>query len=591
MIKFDLFLLMNSLPTKGCPLFTTGSLNNLNRLSLSINDILIITILIINIVKTKIEVDNVDYIMKKVFLGLLFVLTGVLLLLPVLDTTNVYGVDELPNEPIVKLGNEVLFSEDYYHLVRNKDVGLITNQTGINSKGESTVDVLAEDDDVNLKALYTPEHGLDGVARAGEYVESYTHEELDIPVYSLYGATREPTEEMLEEVEVLLFDIQDIGARTYTYISTLNYSMVAGEKYDTPVIILDRPNILGGITVEGPVLEEEFISFVGVDKLPKAHGMTVGEITKFFNREINADIEVVPMSGYQRNMIFQDTGLPWQQTSPNIPEFDSSFKYMATGLGEGTGVYQSDYFNWIGGNGLDAEEFAQALNDSDLKGVEFEPEYKGEAGGVNLNIYDYHRFNPARTGIHALTNAFKLGDFQVPKSDLENNYVVMFDKIMGTDKIGKWLDEGLAPEEIESNYSGTLEEFKEKREQYLLDKYEVEVMVRVDDAPISFDSEPYIDDNDRLMVPLRAISEALGAQVGWDESSRRVTIIKENDEINFTIDDSTAYLNGEAKEMDTNPVIRNDRTMLPARYVSEYLGADVDWLEDWEIVNIDLNLR
>ncbi len=517
-----------------------------------------------------------------------------LILIITLATLSYYGnhngeqIHGIEN-PTVKPGNEVLFSK-FYHLVEDKRVGLVTNQTGINSRGKSTVDALTEDGNINLTAIYTPEHGLDGKAIAGEYVESYTHEQLDIPVYSLYGRTREPTREMLEDIDVLLFDIQDIGARTYTYISTLNYCMIAGEKYDTPVVVLDRPNILGGITVEGPVLEDKFISFVGVDKLPKAHGMTVGELAKFFNRDINADIEVVPMKGYQRNMIFQDTGLPWKQTSPNIPELDSSFKYMATGLGQGTGVYQSDVFNWIGGNGINASEFADVLNESDLEGVEFVPENKNSAGGVRLRITDYHRFNPARTGIYALAYAFKLGDFVAPKSDFnndKNDHIVMFDKIMGTDKIGKWLDNGLSPEEIVDRYSPSLKEFKEQREKYLIDDYDANIMVRVFNSPIKFDSSPYIDDNDRLMVPLRAITESLGASVSWDKDSRMVTVIKDNDEVNFMIGISTAYVNGEAFEMDTTPVIRNERTMLPVRYVSEYIGADVDWNEEWKIVNIE----
>ena len=492
--------------------------------------------------------------------------------------------------PMVELGNEVLFSNDYYHLVEGKKVGLVTNQTGITSEGKSTIDVLSEDEGINLTALYTPEHGLDGKASAGEYVESYTHEDLDIPVYSLYGSTREPTEEMLEDVDVLLFDIQDIGARTYTYISTLNYCMVAGEKYDTPVIVLDRPNILGGVTVEGPVLEEKFKSFVGVDKLPKAHGMTVGEIAKYFNRNIDAQIEIVPMKGYQRNMVFQDTGLPWQQTSPNIPELDSSYKYMATGLGQGTGVYQADYFHWIGGSGLDASKFAETLNNSGLEGVEFSPEYKGSAGGVKLNITDYHRFNPARSGIYALTYAFQLGEFDVPKSSFNDNGsddIVMFDKIMGTDKVGNWLEEGLSPEEIESEYTDSLNDFKEKRENYLIDKYDAQIMVRLNETPLMFDTDPYIDNNNRLLVPVRRITEALGASVKWDDEDRTVTINKDDDEVTFTIDSYDVYVNNELTTMDTRPVINNMRTMIPVRYVSEYFGADVEWNGKWQIVNIE----
>ncbi|HHX50520.1 MAG TPA: DUF1343 domain-containing protein, partial [Clostridia bacterium] len=177
------------------------------------------------------------------------------------------------SQPKVKLGNEVLLSQ-YHHLIEGKKVGLVTNQTGIDSRGRSLVDILAGDPTINLVSLYSPEHGLDGLAKAGEYVESYTHQELGIPVYSLYGATRMPTEKMLSGIDVLLFDIQDIGARSYTYMSTLNYCLVACQKYSKSLMVLDRPNPVGGLTVEGPVLEDPFISFVGVDNLPMAHGMT-----------------------------------------------------------------------------------------------------------------------------------------------------------------------------------------------------------------------------------------------------------------------------------------------------------------------------
>ena len=377
------------------------------------------------------------------------------------------GLDE---EQIVEefmLGSEVLFAEKL-DLIRGKKVGLVTNQSGVNLKGESTAFLLEETEDVELAALYGPEHGIDGTAAAGEYVESYTHEELGIPVYSLYGQTRMPTEEMLEDIDVLLYDVQDIGARTYTYISTLNYCMIAAEKYDVPVIVLDRPNPLGGLIVDGPVLEERFKSFVGVDILPKAHGMTVGELALYFNRDIGVDLTVISMKGYSREMLFKDLGLVWVQTSPNIPDLEAVYGYMVTGLGENTGVYQADQFRWVGGRGLDAEAYADLLNNTDLDGIEFIPEYRDEAGGVRLIITDPHQFNPARTGIYALTYAIQLGDFNIPKS---NETIDMFDLIMGTDKMGQYLEEALSPQEIEEKFAPAIEEFKEIRKEYLLPQY------------------------------------------------------------------------------------------------------------------------
>lgn len=363
-----------------------------------------------------------------------------------------------------RLGNEVLMSK-YHYLIEGKRVGLVTNQSGVTSRGESMINVLAGDSSTRLTALYAPEHGLDGAAKAGEYVKSYTHPGLGIPVFSLYGETRMPTEEMLNYIDVLVYDLQDIGARTYTYISTLNYCMTAAQKYNKRVIVLDRPNPLGGETVDGPVLEDPFKSFVGVDNLPMAHGMTAGELAKFFNRKIGADLKVVPMEGYTRKMNFCDTGLPWVQTSPNIPDLDSVFGYMATGLGEGTGVYQDDKFKWIGGKGIDSQTFAALLNRAGLPGVTFIPETRGTAGGVRLKILDHRAFNPARTGIYALSFAHSLNNFVVPKS---GQTIVMFDKVMGTDKIGQYLEQGLTPRQIEANYAPALNRFKEERKNFLI---------------------------------------------------------------------------------------------------------------------------
>jgi uncharacterized protein YbbC (DUF1343 family) len=279
-----------------------------------------------------------------------------------------------------------------------------------------------------------------------------------------------PTQAMLQGIDLLLFDIQDIGARSYTYMSTLQYCVVAAKKYNKPLIVLDRPNPLGGMIVEGPVLENPFKSFMGVDNLPMAHGMTAGELAIFFNRHIWAKLTIVPMESYHRVMVFLDTGLPFVQTSPNIPDLNSLYGYMVTGLGGGTGVFQAEKFNWVGGKGLDAVRFAEMLNGSALPGVLFTPEVRGTAGGVRLEIRDPYSFNPAKTGIYALAYAFMLGDFKVPKSTPDN--VVMFDKVMGTDKIGRYLEEGLTPQQIVANYTPALQRFKQEREHYLLPQYD-----------------------------------------------------------------------------------------------------------------------
>lgn len=375
----------------------------------------------------------------------------------------------VPAEEEFKLGSEVLMEKER-HLLNNKQVGLITNQSGVNSRGESTISLFSEAADIDLAALYAPEHGLDGTALAGEYVESYFHEALAIPVYSLYGRNRMPSPEMLKAIDILVYDIQDIGARSYTYISTLNYCMVAARENKLPLVVLDRPNPLGGLIVDGPMLEERYKSFVGIDLLPMAHGMTVGELALFFNRNIGADLSVVSMEGYDRTMIYQDTGLAWVQTSPNIPDLEAVFGYLATGQGEGTGVFQADQFKWVGGRGLDAKIYASALNSAPLAGVEFIPDTRGEAGGVRLKINDFYKFNPARTGLYTLAYAFALGEFLIPKSSSDS--IVMFDKIMGTSAIGRYLEEGLSPQEIEERLSADIERFKEERIKYLLPQYD-----------------------------------------------------------------------------------------------------------------------
>jgi len=274
-------------------------------------------------------------------------------------------------------------------------------------------------------------------------------------------------------------------------MSTLQYCLVAAEKYKKPLIVLDRPNPLGGLIAEGPVLEDSFKSFMGVDNLPMAHGMTAGELARFFNRNIGAVLTVIPMEGYNRAMTFYDTGLSFVQTSPNIPDLVSAYGYMATGLGEGTGVFQAEKFRWIGGKGLDSVRFAELLNGAGLPGVFFVPEERGTAGGVYLDIRDPYSFNPAKSGIYALVYAFMLGDFLVPKST--STEVVMFDKIMGTDKIGRYLEEGLTPQQIEASYTPELLRFKLEREHYLFPQYGTGTSEMISEPPPSEDLRLFID--------------------------------------------------------------------------------------------------
>ncbi|MCM8760203.1 MAG: DUF1343 domain-containing protein, partial [Candidatus Omnitrophica bacterium] len=217
----------------------------------------------------------------------------------------------------VRVGIDILAEQ--HTILKGKKVGLITNQTGLSSKFVSSTDINSQLPDVKLVALFGPEHGFKG-GRMGTILED--GKEKDIKVFSLYGNTRRPTPGMLKGIDMLIFDIQDIGARSYTYISTMRYCMEEAAKYDIEFLVLDRPNPLGGLLVDGPLLDKNFESFVGSAPIPYVHGMTIGEIALFINKElnINCKLTVIKMDGWKREMLWEDTGLPWTPTSPHIPE-------------------------------------------------------------------------------------------------------------------------------------------------------------------------------------------------------------------------------------------------------------------------------
>ena len=303
-----------------------------------------------------------------------------------------------------------------------KRVGLITNATGMNSNFESSVDVLKAK--TNLVALYSPEHGIRGAVTAGDKVNSQTDPKTGLPVYSLYGETKKPTPEMLENVDVVAFDIQDIGARSYTYIYTMAYAMQAAKEQGKTFVVFDRPNPVGGIEVEGGLIKPGFESFIGMYPIPVRHGMTVGELAKLFNKEfaIGCDLKVIEMTGWKREMYFDETGLPWVMTSPNIPTPDTALVYPATGIFGGTtvseGVGTTRPFDFVGAAWLDAEAFAARLNAQKLPGVIFRTAYfvprfgsfSGQnCGGVQLHITDRKAFRPVRTALALLYAVQDLG--------------------------------------------------------------------------------------------------------------------------------------------------------------------------------------
>lgn len=276
----------------------------------------------------------------------------------------------------VKPGIDRFFEEEYSNIVRKKKVGLITNHTGVDSNLRSTLSLFKEK--CQLVAVFTPEHGFFGSERAAHEVKDTKVDTLKI--HSLHGKTRRPTEEMLQDIDILVYDIQEIGCRSYTYASTLFYVMEEAAKKNIPVIVLDRPNPLGGIIVDGPMLHEKWRSFLGYINVPYCHGMTIGELARFFNSEYNihCTLNVVPMKGWKRTMIYADTGLPWIPTSPYIPESDTPFFYASTGiLGSlnvvNIGIGYTLPFKVVGAPWIDAEDFAAKLNAQRLPGVTFIP--------------------------------------------------------------------------------------------------------------------------------------------------------------------------------------------------------------------------
>lgn len=314
------------------------------------------------------------------------------------------------NAEHVQLGIDRFFQEEYAASLKGKRVGLITNHTGVDRKLKRTIDLFHEHKEFKFAAIFTPEHGLNGEARKGEHVENGKTLIHGVPVFSLHGQTRRPTKEMLKKVDVLVFDIQEIGCRSYTYASTLFYAMEEAAKARLPVIVLDRPNPMNGIVVDGPMLKDEWRSFLGYINVPYCHGMTIGELARFFNAEykINCQLTVVPMRGWKRSMTFKETGLPWIPTSPYIPEPDTPFYYASTGILGAIGIVNIGIgytlpFKVIGAPWIDREKFAAKLNGQKLPGVTFLPfSYRPfyglckeqECHGVKIVITDHNLYKP-----------------------------------------------------------------------------------------------------------------------------------------------------------------------------------------------------
>lgn len=326
----------------------------------------------------------------------------------------------------VKLGIDNL--DTYAQVFQGKRVGLITNQTGMNSQFQSSIDVLKEK--TNLTALYSPEHGIRGHVPAGAGVDTYVDERTGVPVYSLYGKTKRPTAEMLAEVDILAFDMQDIGARFYTYMNTMAYAMQSAKEQGKVFVVFDRPNPTGGRVAEGNLVQPGYESFISLYPIPARHGLTIGEMARVMNEEfgIGCQLIVIEMQGWKRGMHFADTGLPWVMTSPNIPTPDTALVYSGTGIFGGTNVSEglgtTRPFELIGAPWLDGDVLARQMEGMGLPGVRFRPayftprgdvKYQGQlCGGVQIHVIDRSSYLAVTTGLQLLKaiEAMSAGKFR-----------------------------------------------------------------------------------------------------------------------------------------------------------------------------------
>jgi uncharacterized protein YbbC (DUF1343 family) len=377
--------------------------------------------------------------------------------------------------PKVTLGDDLFLRETWREL-RGRAVGIVTNPSGVLSSGQALVDAVHANPEISVKALFGPEHGIRGIATAGSSVASSIDARTGLPVYSLYGATRHPSAAMLEGIDVILFDIQDVGARPYTYVSTMAYVMESAAQYGKEVWVLDRPNPTGGILVDGPILEPKFKSFIGLYPIPERHGMTVGELARMFNEHfgIGAKLRVIPMQGWSREMVWADTGLNWIPTSPNIPYALTALVYLATGLideaGVNNGIHTARPFEYAGGWQYDAQAYAEALNARAIPGVHFEPQTWAPRGGfwagktlsgAWLNITDPHAFPNVRTAVEILAAARAQGKLHIANQ-------AHMDRDWGTSTVRTALLEGESPDAIVAAWEPGLRAFRSLRRTYLL---------------------------------------------------------------------------------------------------------------------------
>jgi uncharacterized protein YbbC (DUF1343 family) len=386
----------------------------------------------------------------------------------------------------VRLGVETLL-EGKVGLLQGARVGLICNQASVNHDLRHAADIFYEHPAVDLRALFGPQHGIRGDVQDNMIETEHTVDRVTgLPIHSLYSETREPTEAMLEEVDVLVFDMQDVGCRIYTFAYTLANCMMAARKFGKRVVVCDRPNPINGVAIAGNVLEPEHASFVGQFPIPTRHGMTLGELAQMFNQYfgLNCELEVVKMLGWERTFWHNETDAPWVMPSPNMPTLDSAtvfpgtVHFEGTQLSEGRGTTRP--FELVGAPYFDPEKYARRLNELHLPGVFFRscifrPTFQKHAGvscgGVQIHVTERNAFEPVITGLAMVKITYDLYPAEFRWKEPPYEYVYdqnPFDVIAGTSSIRGAIENGCAIPDIQAAWTEGLEEFTNTRKPYLL---------------------------------------------------------------------------------------------------------------------------
>jgi len=387
----------------------------------------------------------------------------------------------------LQLGSDRLITE-FQSFIIGKNIGLVTNHTGLLTNGKHIADVLNDMDGVKLIALFGPEHGVRGDAPAGEKIIDSIDPQTGVPVYSLYGKNRKPTEEMLNGIDLLIFDIQDVGARFYTYISTLFYMVQTSAEENIPLIILDRPNPINGISVDGPIRTAEQHSFVGIAPIPIMHGMTIGELAKMFageefiGKELKPDLTIIEMKNWKRDSYFDNYNLTWNPPSPNIPEPETAIVYPGMCLVEGVNVSEGrgNYhpFLNIGAPYINSTELIKKLEEFGsvglkitetsftpvaISGMASSPKYENtKCYGINIKVIDRRKFNPVEFGIKLISALHYLYPEELKFRESA------FDRLAGDKKIREMILNDAHPDTIIKYWQKDLTDFLTIRNKYLI---------------------------------------------------------------------------------------------------------------------------